>query len=304
MLQYLDKKFKSTKRHYGGKFRRYTVVVNRRIYRPPSYPFISGDTFRKYSNFVFDETKSFNPKSVKQDDVVFLKSNLKEIYFSTIHPKIENKYILLTHNSDENITDNDKTFIDEKIIHWFAQNLNIIADKQISPLPIGFENRFYLNNGKIKILKIGEKNEQNKVDKIHSSFNLNTNYFARNEVLNKISTIEHIHNLKFSTPREYITNLKYFKFVICPEGNGKDTHRIWEALLTKTIPIVLKNEFTINLASLGVPLNLIDNWDELDKFTNEFINKEYKKYRQNEFLKFTKFKFWETKINEVKLLSK
>ena len=43
------------KRYIGRRFRRYTVVVNRRIFRPSSEPYVSGDTFRKYSNLTFDK---------------------------------------------------------------------------------------------------------------------------------------------------------------------------------------------------------------------------------------------------------
>ena len=32
------------------------------IFRPSSTPYLSGDTLRKYSDFIFDEIKSFDPK--------------------------------------------------------------------------------------------------------------------------------------------------------------------------------------------------------------------------------------------------
>ena len=51
------------------------------LFRPSSKPFVSGDTFRKFSDHIFDETKSFNPKSVKSKDVIFVNADLLEIYF-------------------------------------------------------------------------------------------------------------------------------------------------------------------------------------------------------------------------------
>ena len=173
----------SLKQYLLRRFRRYTVVVNRRIFRPSSDPYVSGDTFRKYSNLVFDEVKSFNPDRVKHGNIIFVKTDLREIFFKTIHPNIKHKYILLTHNSDENIVTEDTKYIDEKIIHWFAQNLTIPENEKLSLLPIGFENRLYLNNGKVKNLKIIENNQNTKINKILSSFNVNTNFRARNELL-------------------------------------------------------------------------------------------------------------------------
>ena len=32
-----------------------------------------------------------------------------------------------------------------------------------------------------------------------------------------------------------------YSFELCPEGNGMDTHRFYEALFLNTIPIVKKN---------------------------------------------------------------
>ena len=65
----------SLKQYLLRRFRRYTVVVNRRIFRPSSDPYVSGDTFRKYSNLVFDEVKSFNPDRVKHGNIIFVKTH-------------------------------------------------------------------------------------------------------------------------------------------------------------------------------------------------------------------------------------
>ena len=37
---------------------------------------------------------------------------------------------------------------------------------------------------------------------------------------------------------EYERDLLTSNFVLCPEGNGIDTHRVWEALYSGSIPIV------------------------------------------------------------------
>ena len=36
------------------------------LFRPSSTPYVSGDTFRKFSNHIFDETVSFDPNKVKK----------------------------------------------------------------------------------------------------------------------------------------------------------------------------------------------------------------------------------------------
>jgi lysyl-tRNA synthetase class II len=65
-----------------------------------------------------------------------------------IHRNIRNKYILISHNSDRNITEKDKAYIDDKIIFWFAQNLKYQSKKEIiGSIPIGLENLRYQLNG-------------------------------------------------------------------------------------------------------------------------------------------------------------
>ncbi len=287
----------SLKQYLLRRFRRYTVVVNRRIFRPSSDPYVSGDTFRKYSNLVFDEVKSFNPDRVKHGNIIFVKTDLREIFFKTIHPNIKHKYILLTHNSDENIVTEDTKYIDEKIIHWFAQNLTIPENEKLSLLPIGFENRLYLNNGKVKNLKIIENNQNTKINKILSSFNVNTNFRARNELLKILPNYKNVDNRLFDTPLDYLNNLKNYKFLVCPEGNGIDTHRIWEGLLARTIPIMLNSVFAQNLQSKGVPLVLLNDWRELSNFNVEIIEENYKVFEDKNFDEFTKISYWMKKIN-------
>ena len=53
----------------------YLLQKNPKLFRPSSLPFVSGDTFRNFANHIFDETQTLKPKKVKEDDVVFLKTD-------------------------------------------------------------------------------------------------------------------------------------------------------------------------------------------------------------------------------------
>ena len=56
-------------------FNKLTLERFPNLYRPDSLPYISGDTFRKFASHIFDETKSFNPKDVKNNEIIFINSN-------------------------------------------------------------------------------------------------------------------------------------------------------------------------------------------------------------------------------------
>tara|TARA_X000000368_G_scaffold406881_1_gene385680 strand:+ start:598 stop:1467 length:870 start_codon:yes stop_codon:yes gene_type:complete len=266
------------------------------LYRPSSKPYLSGDSLRKISDHVFDETKTFNPINVSKKDIVFLSGNLIDKYFLYFHPKINVEYILITHNSDKNITDHEYSYVDKNIIHWFAQNLEVNNREKISIIPIGVENLRRLKFGRKKWFK----NSSIKTNDILFSFNLYTNYLKRQpafEALHKNLNFE-----IYSNTEEYFENLKKTKFVISPEGNGSDTHRIWEALIVNTLPIMIKTSFTKNLQDLGVPGIYLNSWEELLNYDKNELNEIYVEETNKKFLYLTQLEYWEDKIKNYKVI--
>lgn len=264
------------------------------LFRPSSKPFLSGDSLRKISDHVFDESKTFNPIDVSKKDIVFLSGNLIDIYFRHYHTKINVEYILITHNSDKNITEKEYLHIDKNIIHWFAQNLKINHKENISLIPIGLENMRRLKFGRKKWFK----NSSNKTNDILFSFNLYTNYLKRQPAFEALH--KNLEFQIFSDTHEYFENLNKSKFVISPEGNGLDTHRIWEALILDTLPIMIKTGFSKNLKDLGVPGLYLNSWEELLSYDTNKLDEIYEKETRKSFLHLTQLKYWEEKIKNYK----
>lgn len=77
-----------------------------------------------------------------------------------------------------------------------------------------------------------------------------------------------------------------YKYVACPRGNGKDTHRFWETLYRGSVPIVISDSWSYNLLNSGVPLIEVQSWDELGKvpLNNQGIDWE-ERIRQCDYLK-------------------
>ena len=68
---------------------------------------------------------------------------------------------------------------------------------------------------------------------------------------------------------EYFKELSSYKFCICPEGNGIDTFRIWECILTNTIPIV-QNNYGNRIFSKIWPMILVNRY-ETDNIPNRVL---------------------------------
>lgn len=274
------------------------IIIERypKLFRPSTKPYISGDTFRKYADHIFDESTSFNPEDVKKNDTVFINSDLIEVYFQIQHPKIGSKYFLISHNSDRNVDNNLTNLSDDKIIHWFAQNLVIKSNKITSIIPIGLENRRWLKYGK----KRWFNTRQEKTKYILSSFNTFNNYKERNEadIFAKKSPIVDIK--RFDKPSEYFNEASKYKFVLCPSGNGADTHRLWESQILNSLPILLNSNFSSNLKKLGLPALYLDSWDELISYSKTDLDKIYEeKINNNNQLIY--LDYWKKIIEEKKL---
>lgn len=75
-----------------------------------------------------------------------------------------------------------------------------------------------------------------------------------------------IEKTKFSASARsnYIKNMAQAKLVICPRGNGRDTHRFWETLYAGSIPIVVYAELPYKLLrQYDLPVVKLNSWADL-----------------------------------------
>lgn len=223
-----------------------------------------------------------NPK------IVYINSHNINILKDIIY-KFKNPFILISHNSDNGLDESHLNIIENNlIIHWYAQNTNIIHPK-VSYLPIGLQNRMWNANNMEIIEKV--LFNTNKLYLIFFNFSISTSIIKRE----KCKTILENKGLQFidSIPFNlYINILSIHKFSICPEGNGLDTHRFWESLYCGTIPITLRNNLTEQI-SLDFPCILLNSWDEFD------INIIKEMYKDNPFTKEVKDKLTIQYIKEL-----
>jgi len=157
---------------------------------------------------------------------------------------------------------------------------------KIEMLPIGFANTQWKHgNNKIIMNTINNLDNIKKINDIYFFFTLKTNYNKRYDCYQKLRS--HIPVSDKKTEEEYFDYLATFKFAICPEGNGVDSHRIWECYYFKVIPIVLNNAFVqIVKNKYKLPMIILNDWSDLigmqltyrdfDNFKKEIFNKNEK----------------------------
>lgn len=204
-------------------------------------------------------------------------------------------FVLISHNADTNI---DFTFIVPKNCKkWFTTNVNIVNSK-IESIPIGLENnRWFIKERKKEKMENLVKQPKEMINWLYVNINVKTNpekrAFAYEMFKDKKWATCH-YGSNGSNFDQYLFNITNHPFVLCPEGNGIDTHRFWETLYMGSIPVVkrnINNSFYEGLA----PIVYVSDWQEvtLDLLKNKKELFDNNSQVNSEFLIFT---YWKDKI--------
>lgn len=182
--------------------------------------------------------------------------------FKRILPFFGNNFILVSHNSDENITDEYIDILETpKLVKWYAQNVCLDHPK-LEMIPIGIANSMWAHgdtNTVERVVNLKHTKDQN----FYFQFTVETNISERmrcKRVLSDKGLNFDYNSLKFE---DYLKKLSRYKYAICPPGNGIDSHRIWECLYLGVIPVVVKSIFTEKLNE-KFKIVVLDDWDMFD----------------------------------------
>lgn len=233
-------------------------------------PYISQQTQKRKYLSDFENGQPYN-----NPRIVFCYGPLIYALSKIIH-LFENPFILITHNSDENILPNkpeiDNMLNCKKIIRWYSQNVHVRHEK-LYFLPIGIANHQWAHGNLYMFESVFSKNVE-KTKSIYFNFNIDTNKTVRQECYNMFC--EKIPFLENCSPFENVHRMAEYKFCICPNGNGLDTHRLWECFYLKVVPILLRNTYSeIIKETTGLPMILLDNWTDLNLETLNYSQYDF-----------------------------
>jgi predicted O-methyltransferase YrrM len=248
----------------------------------------------------------------KYRDIICIEQYFIQKFFDEVFSLIPVDIILCIIDDAINSTDksayNYKNFLDYKnIIRVYSEDWKDISHTKLTILPIGFESRLCVKNEEHKLIDTSKKSKKlsEKPLKVLSNFQFSIyeipvsgNYNQRKECIESLLENEYIDFWKNKKDRYLSWELhNNYTFVLCPEGNGIDTHRFYESILNNTIPIVKRNSL-YNLYK-QFPCIIVDNWDEitlpnLTKWKTKFV-------QSGEYLDQTllKLDYWRSKMLTV-----
>lgn len=154
-----------------------------------------------------------------------------------------------------------------------------------------------------QIINIEENWKRKKTKTVLCSITPNTDTRRRgNTKINRNIILETlkkngIQNIKTDKLNDCQRMLLNSKCVICPEGNGIDTHRLYESLLCGCIPIVEKNPYIMKKYE-GLPILYTDNYSEI---TLDYLNEKYEEIKKGTYSFNKLFKNYYTKKQQYEI---
>jgi hypothetical protein len=263
-----------------------------------------------------------NITSSNDVDIFFMKTEYVNEFFKNCNKN--KKFIIISHTSDALVTFNPRQYntmpielhananlIPENCIKWFSSMVDCVHEK-IVPLPLGIENNDNFENFINKNYKVEKRTDK----LLFVNFKISNNYSERIEAFNSIKHKDFVtitdslfttEQLSIPTdPFPYVSKIdndefwiqvKSHDFVLCPTGNGPDSHRLWETLYLGSIPIVKRRDNYIFYED-KLPIVFVDDYNEINK---EFLYQKKieidNKIKNNIYdFDMLNFQYWKNKI--------
>lgn len=255
-------------------------------------------------------------QGVKDGDIIFCKTDFIPFLSKNLHLFNVN-FNLVSGRSDYTIPHFFQSFSNillesPKVKKWYAVNC-VEHHEKFVPIPLGID--FHTMYGDIKKFPKEQEDELFLVKRefkplSETNANAITNFhhamenpplrrMIRSIVYNSLYKKDCVIWLPKQDRIDFWRSCNDDMFVICPFGNGPDTHRTYEVLALGRVPIISKCYFNDVLFS-DLPVVIIESWNCI---TKEFLVKQreeiLKKFEKNEynFEKITSL-YWQRKIKQ------
>jgi hypothetical protein len=241
-------------------------------------------------------------KFIKLSDCVFSAavevSEYKNLYDKNstviLEKKIDDKSFVFFINNNLNIKDGDIIYSHTEAVESLFKLLKKSNLKNLIPIPLGINNDYISKNpNEQDFIDFKFKNFDEKNNNIYFNFNINTRPFHRLNAYNfSIKNAGTVSSFTKLNKSDFLSELNNYKFVIAPFGNGLDTHRVWEAIYSNSIPIV--KEHTAYNSFKELPIHFVKNFKDID-------NKSLSKLKFDiDLLRLCDFNYWRDLILDYK----
>ena len=221
-------------------------------------------------------------ENMKENDIIFVKTDfvIHEEFQSKFLDKIKTPFNLVTGCSAYQIgRDGDnpesykKILENEYLQNWFCTNPPNEEHEKIHALPIGFAepNRLSANQNVLKKLRRETKPFEEKANLFFIPWHDQSTNPERHDIIKSLKNNEYTHMMQGKLSIEpYMNLIGSYRFTLCVQGSGNDTHRLYESLLMGCIPITIDCTVKRMFEEYNLPGYFVNSWDEVDE---EFFKK-------------------------------
>ena len=229
--------------------------------------FVTTDSWREWCDASFwDNQAPRLSMGFASGDVVFCKIDEVLRCFERLR-LTRRRIILVTGEGDLSCDAFRQSFLPSNVAHWFATNVTC-AHRRVTNLPLGLGSPSSATTLTAQKLLAARASGSAKNGWLYVNFRPETNPDTRRIPYEHFQEISRSADwVTFDTPAERGDNVQFLhqlarhRFVLCPPGNGVDTHRMWEALIAGAIPVVKRSPVMDPFKEL--PILLVDDFREV-----------------------------------------
>lgn len=218
---------------------------------------ISGKSFSEQCKWVVDPRYSgripFQYSHATHGDWVFVNGDYLSRFLTSIPFRGTKRFVLVLHNTDRSFGQAEFDAVRPHILHVYAVN-SVFEHPRVTAIPLGFVDR------QLPYLATREPSAGDRLYGVYVNFTAGTNTTKRAECLTAVQGDPRLVVRTNLTVPEYYDDLCKSTFVLCPEGTGIDTHRVYESLLCGATPVVLRNALAPLYATL--PVCIVESWTD------------------------------------------
>ena len=202
----------------------------------------------------YPELRQFNYTHAQHGDTVFINIDFIANFTQKFLMGHAKKFVIACQNSDKEFNLQWLERLRPYALHIYSINC-VIQDPMITTVPIGFGD--WSLDSIPSIQRGGSRTIE-----ILAGFRIRTNPKVRQACLNSMQKDPRALTEITQTRKEYYERLSISKYVVCPEGEGHDTHRVYESIYFGAIPILLKPSVLAHLYK-DMPIYWVDSWDSI-----------------------------------------
>jgi hypothetical protein len=218
---------------------------------------ISGKSFADRCKWVYDPRYPGRPvfsyANASNGDSVFVNGDYLQQFRSMCSVFPRKQFLIIVHNTDRTFGPAELQALLPVSRHIYAINTTVRAPN-LTTIPLGFVDR------QLDFLSTLPPPTEERTIEIYSNFAVHTHAEKRNACRKAFETDPRVVVAENRTVPEYFADLQRSKFVLCPEGTGMDTHRVYEALLCGATPVVLRNSLSHLYERL--PVCILNSWSD------------------------------------------